>query len=589
MPRFLAAATAVLALALPVGAGDLPDGNWRLGQHVGPVNEFVIALVKVETKDGKSTPTVIDDAVKGQAKVSDLKTDGHMVTMRVEIGAAKYTFEGLLDGKDAKVVRGSLSDGTRTLRASLHAQDGDKVERPTPPKPPEPMAEAQKLNLAATQARVKAQRSQDANEKAELQAKSDEAQKEADQKVPGLYREVVARHPDSPYAVQAADSLLRMAGKVKPKADEVATWVKLVEADAARYGPKIATDTLLQAGETLVRQTGLAALALPVAERAEKGVKDTDPLAVQSRALKLLAAAQKATGKTDASVEARLAKVEKVLDEEYVKKVPPFAPEKYAGRKDQAANRVVVMELFTGAQCPPCVAADAAFDGLERAYADKDLILVQYHMHIPGPDPLTNPDTIARWDYYRAKFDRQIGGVPSSLFNGKPQAGGGGGMANAESKFTQYRAIIDKALEEKSDVKVTGTARRAEDKVAISVSLDGVPAEGDDTRLRLLLVEEKVKYVGGNGMRFHHRVVRAVPGGAAGTAVTEKSQKKAVDVDLAEVRKNLTKYLDEFAAERPFPNPDRPMDFAHLKVVALVQNDVTGEILNAAEFEVEGK
>ena len=90
-------------------------------------------------------------------------------------------------------------------------------------------------------------------------------------------------------------------------------------------------------------------------------------------------------------------------------------------------------------------------------------------------------------------------------------------------------------------------------------------------------------------MRFHHRVVRALPGGAAGTAVKEKSFKKTVDVDLAEVRKNLTRYLDEFAAERPFPNPDRPMDFAHLKVIALVQNDATGEILNAAEFEIEAK
>ena len=58
------------------------------------------------------------------------------------------------------------------------------------------------------------------------------------------------------------------------------------------------------------------------------------------------------------------------------------------------ANKVAVLELFTGAQCPPCVAADVAFDALEKSYKHTDLILLQYHMHIPGPDPLTNPDTM---------------------------------------------------------------------------------------------------------------------------------------------------------------------------------------------------
>ena len=48
------------------------------------------------------------------------------------------------------------------------------------------------------------------------------------------------------------------------------------------------------------------------------------------------------------------------------------------------------MELFTGAQCPPCVAADVAFDVLEKTYKPADLVLIQYHLHIPGPDPLTN-------------------------------------------------------------------------------------------------------------------------------------------------------------------------------------------------------
>ena len=128
-------------------------------------------------------------------------------------------------------------------------------------------------------------------------------------------------------------------------------------------------------------------------------------------------------------IAARLAVLETKLDDEYIKSVPPFKPTMFAGRKDPGGNRVVMMELFTGAQCPPCVAADVAFDALLKSYKPTELVLVQYHMHIPGSDPMTNPDTIARWDYYRKHFAENIRGVPSSLFNGKPVAGGGGDAA----------------------------------------------------------------------------------------------------------------------------------------------------------------
>ena len=46
------------------------------------------------------------------------------------------------------------------------------------------------------------------------------------------------------------------------------------------------------------------------------------------------------------------AKLESRLDEEYHKKVPPFKPAPYAGRKNPKANQVVLMELFTGDAMP---------------------------------------------------------------------------------------------------------------------------------------------------------------------------------------------------------------------------------------------
>ena len=81
--------------------------------------------------------------------------------------------------------------------------------------------------MSVNQARMAAFRSKDVNEKAELQAKLKEAQKDADEKLPALYREVVAKHADSPYAVEAATSLLQMASKIKPTAAEVTGWAKV--------------------------------------------------------------------------------------------------------------------------------------------------------------------------------------------------------------------------------------------------------------------------------------------------------------------------------------------------------------------------
>jgi hypothetical protein len=285
------------------------------------------------------------------------------------------------------------------------------------------------------------------------------------------------------------------------------------------------------------------------------------------------------------AVEARLAKLEAKLDEEYLATVPPFKPSVYSGRKEKGANRVAVLELFTGAQCPPCVAADVAFDALGKSYKPAELVLIQYHMHIPGPDPMTNPDCIARWDYYRKTFPSGIRGTPSTVFNGKPQAGGGGAMANAENKFRQYRAIIDPILEENTPVKVGGKATRSGDGLEITVEVDG--AEGE-LKLRLLVVEETVRYVGGNRLRFHHHVVRAMPGGPDGVAIKEKSFRHTSTADVATVRKGLVKYLDDYAANtRPFPSQARPLDMKKLKVIALVQNDATREIVQAAQIAVE--
>src|SRR4029453_3358402 len=134
--------------------------------------------------------------------------------------------------------------------------------------------------------------------------------------------------------------------------------------------------------------------------------------------------------------------------------------------------------------------------------------------------------------------------------------------------------------------KLAGKATRSGDRLDIAVEV----VNGEDLNLRLLVVEETVKYPGSNGIRFHHQVVRAMPGGADGVAVKDKTFKHAANVDLAAVRKDLMKYLDDYTAEnanRPFARPDRPLGMKDVRVVALVQNDKTGEIVQALQVEVQ--
>ena len=61
---------------------------------------------------------------------------------------------------------------------------------------------------------------------------------------------------------------------------------------------------------------------------------------------------------------------------------------------------MVLGEVFTGSGCPPCAAADVAFDAAMERYSRKDLAVVMYHVHVPRPDPMTTNETSARSKNY---------------------------------------------------------------------------------------------------------------------------------------------------------------------------------------------
>jgi hypothetical protein len=386
-----------------------------------------------------------------------------------------------------------------------------------------------------------------------------------------LLKETLAKRKENADVIRTTMTLMSMASAKKAKPEEVRSWAARAVKASEAYGQPWQRDVLVSLVNLLAEQPGYEAIALTYARQAERMLEDQDRPGVRKRVLDALASALSKAGKADEAkeVEARARKIDLTIK-----------PKAFTGRRGES-DRVVLVELFTGAQCPPCVAADLAFDALGKAFKPSEVVRLQYHMHIPGPDPLSNPDDEARFLYYRLE------GTPSVLVNGREVAPGGGGETEGWEKYEEYAEGIEQLLEEPAKATLKLKTARKDAKVNIDVSAD-VRADGDNLRLRVALVEEQVANTGRNKVAEHHHVVRAFAGGTRGEKVTKgETFRKTFTVDVEELRKNLQEYLDKTNKDTPFPNKERPLDLKKLRVIAFVQNDATREVLQAAQTDVE--
>jgi hypothetical protein len=517
---------ALFIVATMANAAEPLVGHWKFNAAL-PDAPSPLWLLNLQSADGVWTGKVIGSAEGvSAAQLSDLTVTADAVSFNLKIGSSTLHFESKAPKEGATKVLGSLDAGGQLVTASL--------------------------------------------EKTELKSldKYD------------VSREILSKPGDTPELFAAALTLIRQAGQHESKPEEVRAWADRAFKAAEAYGPRWQRDIGVRLAEALARDKAFAPIALEYARRTERLLDAKDSASVQLRVLSVLASALRVADKADEAkaIEIRVEKLEIRSYQEYSAKMPPFKVPEFSGRKSEGGRRVL-LELFTGAQCPPCVAADVAFDAALKRYKPTEVILLQYHLHIPGPDPLTNADTEARQRFYGDAIE----GTPTMLFNGKAGAEGGGPLAAAGSKFKEYVELIDPSLEKPAKVKLKVTATRKADTIEIAAEASDLESTGKDVHLRLALVEEWVRYRGGNNLQYHHCVVRALPGGAAGVVLKEGGGKQNVSVDVAELRKKLTSYLDEHAKDAPFPNPERPLGLKNLHVVAFVQDDDTKEILQSAQ------
>jgi hypothetical protein len=268
------------------------------------------------------------------------------------------------------------------------------------------------------------------------------------------------------------------------------------------------------------------------------------------------------------------------LDELYKERAHLFAAAQSDAPRAEGRQHTILGELFTGATCPPCVAADVATGGLEITFPASEFIMLRYHQHVPGPDPLTvEPGEQRAGGYYR------IEGTPSLFFNGQPiqVMSMYGPITNAADGYTDLRQIVEGLLTQSSDLNIALEASASDGTVSISAAVEGAEEYPDTWRLRLVLAEEEIFFKARNGVRLHEMVVRGMPGGAEGIGPEEGQLKYTGSVSLDELRQEITSYISQIPG---LPAP--PTDFSHLHVVAFVQDDSNRRILQATTVPVKG-
>jgi thiol-disulfide isomerase/thioredoxin len=252
----------------------------------------------------------------------------------------------------------------------------------------------------------------------------------------------------------------------------------------------------------------------------------------------------------------------------------PFVPQPFKAPA-KWTGRTVLAELFTGSECPPCLATDLAFDGLIEAFGAKYLAVLEYHVPIPRPDPLMSPASRKRLHEYG------LNSTPTPLFDGVKNESGGGNKSMAGEKFTEYSGIVAADLAEPPGVRLTVKASLQGDLVAVSFSADKTVA---DAHYDLVLVQKEETYRGANGVIFHKMVVKDL------AVMTDEALKAGKFVfSLAAVESATAQMLADFEKQNSytFPVKKYAIDRTRLEVVFFVQDKASNKVLNAAVAEVK--
>lgn len=523
----------LLLLTAAAGAAEGPAGSWKLTIPQSPLT----FLIKLEEKDGKWSAQYLGATLQGLKKIvmgdTTVTADALRVAFKIP-GEAEFHFDGKLppDAKTGKIAGSLEIRGNQLVLAHLE---------------PSKLKTFDRFEFS---------------------------------------KETLEQSTDPAVLLDAVLDLITQATEKKAKPEEVRGWVDKAFKPAEAYGARWQRTVTTRLAQALSGNKDLAPVAIEYARKAERLLDPDDDPSVQMETLETVAQVLAKAGKADdaKAVTARIAKLEERDYAEYVKKAP-FKPEPYEGRKAKS-DRAVLVELFTAGALDPGVAAGTAFQALGKTYKPSEVILLQYHLQRPNAplEVLGNASGLDRARYYGKQFQ----GIPSVFLNGKQGPSVAGQVPAARTKYGEVREAINALLEKPADAKLDLTATRKDNEITIKATYSDVAKTGDTIRLRFILAEDRIRYAGGNGLRYHHLVARAIPGGIKGFPITKKSGEQTATVNLETVRTELTKFYDEVTGGDPdTQRPDRLLTLGNVRVVAVIQDDESNDVLQAAQVEVK--
>jgi len=237
-----------------------------------------------------------------------------------------------------------------------------------------------------------------------------------------------------------------------------------------------------------------------------------------------------------------------------------------------------------------------AFDAILEGYSRQEVAVLEYHLHIPLPDPMTNPSTEAR-----AKFcDAQ--GTPTYAIDGE-KAMGGAARDEAKEFYDKLNLMISKRLEKPAEARLSLESSLKGRQVKVKASVDKLASKSPDLVLQIALVEDGLSYSGENGLRFHPMVVRSLGGEKAeGFPINPlKGTTIAHTFDLGKITQELKAYLEDYEKEhkqafyymkdqeKGFLQKKYEINDGRLSVAAFVQDKKTKNVLQAAFVKLKAE
>ena len=288
------------------------------------------------------------------------------------------------------------------------------------------------------------------------------------------------------------------------------------------------------------------------------------------------------------------------VDELYRTLYPPLFTLPH--RELPPGGHTALLELFTGSGCLPCAGPDLAVDSLLGSYRRQDLAVLEFDEHIPRPDPLANPYSVA----VAARYC--LGGTPAAFLDGSPLDILGASRQDVENIVVSFadtiedEAVLPSGL--RLDLAVTNDdPSTIHTRPTIAVTPLTAAINTGEISFRKLskaimyvaLVQDNVRYSGENGVRLHRMVVRSLFHADATAYLATKTTAPPITFHLADIEKGQEAYLADFQRNNDrfgtfhFATTDIPLRDGRFAVVAWVQDPATRRILQTAYTDVPAR